>query len=870
MGVINNYWNHLTKIVLLYSLMIGISAPVSAGTQTQTITVLPYTHTKPNQQTTISVTPGKSTNQVVFTVANTGTPDTCALVSQTGTSVTVQNLHAATAITANRCFITATQAGDATYADTVLSFYALIDKLTPAPFDLSTLPTNLVVSPNSVQLSVASAGASSPVVFTSNSTGFCNVTGSGGIYSVKALNATNGSNPATCRIFVSQVTDIDYLATPQTFKDIPISKGISTLSFVTPPSEIASGTSLQLSVTRSGSTLAISPGVEDLPDQTCVISPSLLLSTNGRGRCTIKATVNPDSNYNGATTMFDVIVKTKQLLITELSPPGAIEVGKFGLVGISSDSNLPLNFAVADSNICTVEQTSSKVFNINAKRSGTCKITFSQPGNTDYLAAPSVSFNNITINKNNVPVTINPVPPVKVGTTVDLSAAGDTANTRVAFSTSSSNCDISLVGNTYKLNARHVGDCFITASRMDDPYTVGASDSKTISIGKGSQTDTVTKLDSTPLPASILVGTVLNISASGTASSIQVEILGTSPSVCDVAVATPGNTASRLAMITTTLTGGQCTFTVSQAGNADYDAFSQTYSVMVNRPQTLTFQAPLPTLTFNDEKPIMVSSTNTANPVILSSLSPNICKINSSIVNNVMTYTVKALAATSTTDLCIIAANQVAVPNYEVAKEITVSLTVSKASQSITFLPLTDSVITDVTRTITASASSNLPVAFSASPSTTCGITGNVLTLVKAGVCTIVAMQEGNPNYNAAPNQSQTLLILAPPSTTELLSSANPAMVRKAVTFSVTVRGNNPTGTVGFFDGTTLITGCSAVVLTNGTAACTTTALKEGVHQIMARYNSADGNNQNSDSPALTQVIRGISWLPAILDILND
>ncbi len=51
------------------------------------------------------------------------------------------------------------------------------------------------------------------------------------------------------------------------------------------------------------------------------------------------------------------------------------------------------------------------------------------------------------------------------------------------------------------------------------------------------------------------------------------------------------------------------------------------------------------------------------------------------------------------------------------------------------------------------------------------------------------------------------------PTTTTLVSSANPSTVGANVTFTATVTGSAPTGSVGFTaDGTTL-TGCGAVAL---------------------------------------------------------
>ena len=95
--------------------------------------------------------------------------------------------------------------------------------------------------------------------------------------------------------------------------------------------------------------------------------------------------------------------------------------------------------------------------------------------------------------------------------------------------------------------------------------------------------------------------------------------------------------------------------------------------------------------------------------------------------------------------------------------------------------------------------------------------------------------------------------------TTTLQSSANPAAVGAAVTFTATVAGIAPSGSVRFAENGTVINGCAAVVLvTNantGTAACSTTTLTAGSHTIMASY-VGDSANAGSDN-TLVEVING-------------
>jgi hypothetical protein len=97
-----------------------------------------------------------------------------------------------------------------------------------------------------------------------------------------------------------------------------------------------------------------------------------------------------------------------------------------------------------------------------------------------------------------------------------------------------------------------------------------------------------------------------------------------------------------------------------------------------------------------------------------------------------------------------------------------------------------------------------------------------------------------------------------PPSSTTVASSLNPSTVGASVTFTATVSGSNPTGNVAFTDGGNALGGCSAVALTGSgnvrTAACTSSALSQGTHSIVAAYAGDAGNAASSSNP-LSQVV---------------
>jgi hypothetical protein len=96
--------------------------------------------------------------------------------------------------------------------------------------------------------------------------------------------------------------------------------------------------------------------------------------------------------------------------------------------------------------------------------------------------------------------------------------------------------------------------------------------------------------------------------------------------------------------------------------------------------------------------------------------------------------------------------------------------------------------------------------------------------------------------------------------TTTLTSSTNPAQVGDNITFTASVNGNGPTGTVALSDGGNPIAGCTAMLLSGSgntmTASCGTSGLAAGTHSIVATY-SGDAANAGSASAPLSQVING-------------
>jgi hypothetical protein len=81
-------------------------------------------------------------------------------------------------------------------------------------------------------------------------------------------------------------------------------------------------------------------------------------------------------------------------------------------------------------------------------------------------------------------------------------------------------------------------------------------------------------------------------------------------------------------------------------------------------------------------------------------------------------------------------------------------------AQTITFRAISGIHPPGGTLTLSATASSGLPVSFSVAANGTCSVSGNVVTFLKFGTCTVVASQAGNSTYSAAANVQQNIFIL--------------------------------------------------------------------------------------------------------------
>ncbi|RIK34837.1 MAG: hypothetical protein DCC58_21125 [Chloroflexi bacterium] len=139
---------------------------------------------------------------------------------------------------------------------------------------------------------------------------------------------------------------------------------------------------------------------------------------------------------------------------------------------------------------------------------------------------------------------------------------------------------------------------------------------------------------------------------------------------------------------------------------------------------------------------------------------------------------------------------------------------------------------------------------------------------LSVGAHTINVAYVGNGYYAASSGSLAGGQVVnpAPTATMTTLATSNPSVVAGALfTLTATVTGNAPTGTVGFTDGTNLLTGCAAVSLAGAgnarTALCAVSALPAGTYTLAANYSGDPSNLPSSGTVGQTVVAACVGFI---------
>ena len=130
--------------------------------------------------------------------------------------------------------------------------------------------------------------------------------------------------------------------------------------------------------------------------------------------------------------------------------------------------------------------------------------------------------------------------------------------------------------------------------------------------------------------------------------------------------------------------------------------------------------------------------------------------------SGVCTNSGSTFTMTSGTGTCTVKYDQAGDGNYNPAPQVTESVTVEKASQTISFTLQSSAPKSAGSLALTGSASSDLTVSYASSTPSVAIVSGSALNIVAAGTTTVTASQAGNSNYDSAADVDETIHITGP------------------------------------------------------------------------------------------------------------
>jgi hypothetical protein len=811
----------------------------------------------------------------------TYTSNTLSVCTISGTTVTI--------VTAGTCTIAANQAGDGTYSSaTPVTQDIVIAKANQTITFGAQGGQNYGAAPFALN-PVATASSGLPVTYTSATTSVCTINGT--TVSIVAV--------GTCTIAANQAASTNFNAAPQVTQSIAVSQGSQTITFGAQAAKNYGATPFALSPPASASSgLALT--YSTATPSVCTISGTTVTIVSV-GVCTIAADQAGNANYSAAPQVTqDISINQANQTITF-----GVQVGKtygaapFALSPLASASSaLAVSYSSTTLSVCTISG-----FTVTIVAPGACTIAANQAGNANYNAAPQVT-QNITIAKASQTITfgaqggqtlgtatfaLNPLASASSGLTVTY-----TSNTLAVCTVSGSTITI-VTSGTCTIAANQAGDTIYNAAPQVTQNIAIAKASQTITFGaQGGQVYGVAPFSLSPLASASSALAVTYTSATTSVctisgSTVSIVTVGTctiaanqagdatysaAPQVTQSFVISKANqtitfgaqvgkiygaapfalspqatASSGLAVTYTSLTTsvctitgttvtivsvGTCTIAANQASSTKYNAAPQvTQDIIISQAsQTISFGAQAGKIFGTAPSPLSPLATASSGlAVAYSSTTTSVCTISGATVTIVSVGT------------CTIAANQAGNGNYIAAPQVTQNITISLANQTITFGVQSGKVYGAGPFPLSplATASSGLAVSFTSTTLPVCTISGNTVSIVSVGTCTIAANQAGNANFNAAPQVTQNIVITKASQTITFGAQAGQTLI--APSFALNPLASASSGLAVIYTSTTLpvctVSGATVTIVTAGT--CTIAANQAGD----VNYNAAPQVTQN-------------------------
>ncbi len=304
-----------------------------------------------------------------------------------------------------------------------------------------------------------------------------------------------------------------------------------------------------------------------------------------------------------------------------------------------------------------------------------------------------------------------------------------TSTSGLPVSFTSSNSLIASISGT-KVTIKNAGTIEIIASQAGDNSYNAATDVKQILvISKADQVITFQQL-----PSMAFGDPQILMTASATSG---LPITFTSSDT---------NVAAINGSLLFTMGAGECLISATQSGNINYNPATVSQTLLVNKANQVIVFSSLSNKTYGNPSFTLNAYSYSGLPITYESSDPSIV----SILGNQVTI--------EGAGSVVITASQPGDKNYLAAMNVTQTLTINKATQSINFITIGSKTYGDLPFNLIAAASSNLQVTFISQYDSIATIEGNMLSIIGAGTVVITALQGGDKNYH--PQLVEQILII--------------------------------------------------------------------------------------------------------------
>lgn len=720
-----------------------------------------------------------STSGLAVTFTTT-TPSLCTIE---GTTITP--------VTGGDCVVVASQAGDWSYlpaADVERTLH-----ITGAPQTITfEEPADRVWSTDTIELSPTSSSGLAVTIESSDPT-VCTVE-AGTVTLVRA---------GTCTLVASQDGDDSFVAAEPVERSFTVARAAQATLVAVADAEVELGEMITLSTT-SGSgdgdvTWTVTTGAE-----ACSVTEDSLLATDV-GTCTATAVKAADDRYDATsaeTATITVVATTPTLEIdgpTAAVPGQTIEVVVTVGGVVTGHDPAAVTLAITGTSAGTSVSepsivpsvdgdTATATFSVTTGSTGTARFGATLAADSRYNTASTTATHDVSVAKGTpavdvggptsalpgerfpVTVTIAGLVPGLNPAQVSLNLEG--ATTGASFSPATVQPTVSGDGSgataEFMVTAGPAGSLVIDASLVaNSAYgTVSDPTPLVLPVERGEVTLSIEGADSARPAETVTVTVTVGDLVDGLQPGEITAVLSGAVDGASVAPATAWpvvDPSGRTATATFTVTAGEpgtLTVGADMALDESYLSASTDHAHGIDvalSAQSIEFE-PGAVLAFGE--PLPVEATATSGLVVaLSTTTPEVCSVESDDDGHLVTAT--------TAGTCTLVASQAGDTSWLPAADVERNLQVTDAVQTISFVRPSDRDWSATPFTVTATATSGLPVSFSSATPTICSVdssegSGSV-TMLAAGECTLLADQAGDDSYAAAAVVERSFTIIGTP-----------------------------------------------------------------------------------------------------------